>query len=291
MTAGRPRTLSAVVYSRDEADLLRECLPRLTGFDEVLVCDMASTDDTARVAAQHDARLVTVPDAPVVEQVRQAGLDAATGDWVLFVDADEHLPGGYATTLRHLLAELDDDVVAVRLRYDNTAFGRLLRYSLQGSAKYALLRRDRARYPEPALAHEPPLLDGHGVDAPPEVPPITHLNFRAVDQTTEKVVRYALNNPNRAARIDGPLALLREIARTTVFSGAWRDGRAGFAVAALHTFGTLVGSLVQDERAHLLVQDLPARTTRTLAVMTTAHRTLVSARDRLRDAARARSRR
>lgn len=273
-------SVSAVVYSRNEADLLRDCLPLLIGFDEVLVCDMGSTDDTAAVAAEHGARLVAVPDAPVVEQVRQRGMAAATTDWVLFVDADEHLPAGFRDTLHPLID--DADLAGVRLFYDNSAFGRMLRHSLQGSAKYALLRRGRAHYREPALAHVPPVFDGPVADAPGSVPPIAHLNFRGIAQTQEKLLRYAANHPGQRARIDDPIALLRELVRATVFSGAWRDGRAGFAVAALHTFGQLSGSLIAAERDGSLLDDLPPRRTRALALAERAQRALVSARDTLR---------
>lgn len=271
-------SVSAVVYSRNEADLLRDCLPLLTGFDEVLVCDMGSTDDTVAVATQHGARIVTVPDAPVVEEVRQLGLDAATSDWVLFVDADEHLPTGFRSTIQPLLD--DPTLTGVKLRYDNSAFGRMLRHSLQGSAKYALLRRGSAHYAVPALAHVPPRFEGAVTDAPPEVPAIAHLNFRGIAQTQEKVLRYAANNPDRLARIDDPISLLRELARTTVFSGAWRDGRAGFAVAALHTMGQLSGSLLAAERDGTLTTDVPRR--RVLSALEGSQRTLVAARDRLR---------
>lgn len=276
-----PSTVSAVVYSRNEADLLRDCLPRLADFDEVVVCDMGSTDDTVAVAAEHGARVVPVPDAPVVEQVRQRGIDAVTTDWVLFVDADEHLPAGYRAALQPVL-DGPEDVAGVRVRFDNVAFGRMLGHSLQGSAKYALLRRGRARYAEPALAHVPPVLDGRGVDAPPSVPAIAHLNFRSVAQTTEKIVRYADNNPARFTRLDDPVLLVRELLRSTVFSGAWRDGRAGFAVAALHTFGHLYGSLLEAERTGALGGDLPPRTTRLLGAVAGTQRAAVAARDGLR---------
>ncbi|GEL45823.1 glycosyltransferase [Cellulomonas hominis] len=282
-----PSTVSAVVYSRDEADLLRDCLPRLAGFDEVLVCDMASTDDTVAVAAAHGARVVPVPDVPVVEQVRQRGLDAATSDWVLFVDADEHLPAGFRAALQPVL-DGPSDVAGVRLRYDNVAFGRLLEHSLQGSAKYALLRRGRAHYAEPALAHVPPVLDGRGIDAPASVPGIAHLNFRSVEQTTEKILRYAANNPGRFTRVDDPVALLRELLRSTVFGGAWRDGRAGFAVAALHTFGHLYGSLLEAERAGVLARDVPPRSARLLGAVEGVQRAAVAARDGVRRAVRGR---
>jgi hypothetical protein len=280
-----PTTVSAVVYSRNEADLLRDCLPLLAGFDEVVVCDMGSTDDTVAVAAAHGARVVPVPDAPVVEQVRQLGLDAATSDWVLFVDADELVPAGFRAALAPVL-DGAGDAAGVLVRYDNVAFGRMLEHSLRGSAKYALLRRGRARYAEPALAHVPPVLDGRALPAPPGLPPLHHLNFRSVAQTTEKIVRYADNNPGRFTRLDDPVLLLREVLRSTVFSGAWRDGRAGFAVAALHTFGHLYGSLLEAERSGTLTQDLPARTTRLLGAVAAGQRAAVRARDGVRRLAR-----
>ena len=275
-----PVSVSAVVFSRNEADLLRDCLPRLTGFDRVLVCDMASTDDTVRVAHEHGAEVIAVPDVPVAEQVRQQALDALDTDWVLFVDADEHLPTGYRATLDPVIA--DPGIAGVRLRYDNVAFGRLLRHSLQGSAKYALVHRTRTRYSATVPAHRPPEFDGPAIDAPATVPPILHLNFRSIDQTQEKVLRYAASRADTTVRIDDPIALLREFARTTVFSGVWRDGRAGFAVAALHTVGQLSGSLIAAEHDGTLLADLPRRRTRLLGAIESTQRAAVRTRDALR---------
>lgn len=271
-------SVSAVVFSRNEADLLRDCLPRLTGFDDVLVCDMESTDDTVAVATEHGAGVLAVPDVPVAERVRQRALDAVSSDWVLFVDADEHLPVGYRQALESVLGI--DGLAGVRLRYDNLAFGRQLRHSLQGSAKYALVRRTLTRYSETVPAHRPPEFDGPVMDAPAGVPPILHVNFRTIAQTQEKVLRYAASRADVTERIDDPIALLRELARTTVFSGAWRDGRAGFAVAALHTMGQLSGSLLAAERDGTLTADLPR--TRLLSAVERAQRAAVTVRDRLR---------
>ena len=99
----------------------------------------------------------------------------------------------------------------MRLRYDNLAFGRRLRHSLQGSAKYALVRRTLTRYSETVPAHRPPEFDGSVMDAPAGVPPILHANFRTVAQTQEKVLRYAESRADQAERIDDPIALLRAV--------------------------------------------------------------------------------
>jgi len=282
---GRQSTVSAVVYSRNEADLLPDCLAAVQDFDEVLVCDMQSTDATRAVAESFGARVVPVPDAPVVEEVRQLGLEASTSDWVLFVDADEHLPAGFRDAVQTVI-DGEPTLAAVRLRYANVAFGVPLEHTLQGSAKYALVRVGRTRYDVPARAHVPPHFDGGVVDAPESVPEIPHLNFRTVEQSVEKILRYAANVPARDSRVDGPFALVRELARTTVFSGVWRDGRAGFAVVALHVFGRFYSNLLAAEEAGELDDRFGRETERRLGFAAGTHRALLGIRDLARRLAR-----
>ncbi|HEX3099336.1 MAG TPA: glycosyltransferase [Usitatibacter sp.] len=61
---------------------------RAAGEDyEIVVADDASTDATAGIAAQHGARVVRV-DNRQIAATRNAGARAATGDRIIFVDAD-----------------------------------------------------------------------------------------------------------------------------------------------------------------------------------------------------------
>lgn len=277
-------TIAFVVYSRNEADLLEGCLERATGFDEVIVCDMQSTDATAQVAARYGTRYVAVPDARVVESVRQHGLDAATTEWVLFVDADERPPEGFAGLLRDFLRDADG-VAGVRLRYRNVAFGVELRHTLTGMRKAALLEKVSTTFPPVGRAHVPPVVAGRVVDAPLEVPPILHLNFRTVDQTSEKYLRYAhdIGAPRHLAT---PLGALRFILRATVFSGTWRDGRAGFVVSFLDAVGYVYAALLDAERRGALVEPFDERTSRVLGALTGVHHALIEARARLRSLSR-----
>jgi glycosyltransferase involved in cell wall biosynthesis len=54
---------------------------------EVVVCDNNSTDRTAEIAAAHGARVVFEP-INQISRARNTGARAATGDWLLFIDAD-----------------------------------------------------------------------------------------------------------------------------------------------------------------------------------------------------------
>jgi glycosyltransferase involved in cell wall biosynthesis len=67
---------------------------------ELIVCDNNSTDRTAERARAAGATVVFEP-VNQIARARNRGAEAATGDWLVFVDADSH-PG----------AELFDDVAA-----------------------------------------------------------------------------------------------------------------------------------------------------------------------------------
>ncbi|NNC11869.1 glycosyltransferase [Planctomonas sp. JC2975] len=283
-------TVAAVVYSRNEADLLPPCLAALTGFDEVIVCDMQSTDDTVGVAERAGARVVEVPDARVIEEVRQRGLDAAGTSWVMFVDADEILPPGFSAHVRRMIASADSDgTVAYRLPYANVAFGRPLHSTLVGSAKYSLMSRSGVRFPTPGRAHVPPDFDGPVKDAPPSVPQILHLNFRGAEQTVEKTLRYSPDVAGESSLLT-PTGLIRALLRATVFSRVWADGYAGVAVATATVFGRWYAALLRAERAGILGDDLPARELRRLSSASRWQEAAIRSRETVRSVTR-RSRR
>jgi glycosyltransferase involved in cell wall biosynthesis len=92
--------LSIIIPAFNEARLIEQCLSSVTdsitanakpGFtSEVIVVDNNSTDNTAELARRSGARVVFEP----INQIglaRNAGAAQATGDWLLFLDADSLL--------------------------------------------------------------------------------------------------------------------------------------------------------------------------------------------------------
>jgi glycosyltransferase involved in cell wall biosynthesis len=60
------------------------------GWDyEVIVCDNNSTDHTAEVATARGATVVFEP-VNQIGRARNRGASVATGDWLIFIDADSH---------------------------------------------------------------------------------------------------------------------------------------------------------------------------------------------------------
>ena len=98
-TPAAPR-LSVIVITKNEARRLPTCLASVAFADEIIVVDSASSDGTAALARQHGARVISTADWPGFGPQKQRALAAATGTWVLSIDADEWLDDELAAAIR-----------------------------------------------------------------------------------------------------------------------------------------------------------------------------------------------
>ncbi len=82
--------LSVVLATRNEEENLKRCLLSVARIaDEVVVADEQSTDKTVAVAKKFGAKVIPVPHHDNFHITKNTAIDAATGDWVLQLDADE----------------------------------------------------------------------------------------------------------------------------------------------------------------------------------------------------------
>jgi len=84
--------LSAALIVRNEERFLEGCLRSLAGrADEIVVVDTGSTDRSREIAGDLGARLFDHAWADDFSAARNAALDAAQGEWILYIDADERV--------------------------------------------------------------------------------------------------------------------------------------------------------------------------------------------------------
>ena len=102
----REPRISLCMIARDEERFLGECLKRAAPLaDEIIVVDTGSKDRTVAIAESFGAKVLHREWTDDFSAPRNVGIDAATGDWIMVLDADEFLQPGSVERIRELVRD------------------------------------------------------------------------------------------------------------------------------------------------------------------------------------------
>lgn len=89
--------------------------------DEIIVCDMYSTDNTVQIAESLGATVVFHEHCGYAEPARAFAVDQTSADWILIIDCDEILSPELLSSLKDITT--NDEVDLVWLPRENHLFG------------------------------------------------------------------------------------------------------------------------------------------------------------------------
>ena len=84
--------ISVVINTYNAEKYLERVLEAVKGFDEILICDMYSTDNTIPIAQKYNCTIIYHENTGYVEPARNYAIQSAKYPWVLVIDADEIVP-------------------------------------------------------------------------------------------------------------------------------------------------------------------------------------------------------
>jgi tetratricopeptide (TPR) repeat protein len=116
-----PKTgLTACLIVKNEESVLDQCLSPLAGVvDDIAIGDTGSSDGTVEIASRYTTNIQHVAFSGSFSLARNAVLNQAETEWVLFLDADEMFTSAQAELLPNAVEEAPPDVLGLRvLRYD-----------------------------------------------------------------------------------------------------------------------------------------------------------------------------
>lgn len=108
--SSRPKAkVSLCMIVRNEENNLAECLEAVAPLlDEIVIVDTGSTDATKAIAARYTPHVYDFAWCDNFAAARNESLRHATGDWILWLDADDRLSAENIAKLAALLEQLDD---------------------------------------------------------------------------------------------------------------------------------------------------------------------------------------
>lgn len=108
--------LSVCIIVKDEEMVMERCLNSvLPVADEIVVVDTGSTDRTVEIAESLGARVHFYPWDGSFANARNFGLEQATGEWILWIDADEVLEEQDHALIEPTLRSVEENILLVKL--------------------------------------------------------------------------------------------------------------------------------------------------------------------------------
>jgi glycosyltransferase involved in cell wall biosynthesis len=239
-----------VVITYNEEDRLRRCLESVAWADEIVVVDSGSDDKTIEIAHGFTDEVTIRPWTGFASQ-KNFGLERATGEWVLSLDADEEV----SPELRRAIAEVlssDGPVDGFRIARQNIFWGRWVRHGrLYPDWQVRLFRRGRGRFVERDV-HESVEVTGSLGQLSGD---LVHRSYRDIADFLTRTNRYSSLAADAWVRSGHPFSgaglVLRPLGRffsMYVLHAGFLDGWRGFLLAVLYGYYVFIRSVKIWER-------------------------------------------
>lgn len=215
--------LTVTVITKNEGNAIRTCLKSVDWADEIIIVDSGSTDNTLEICREFTDR-ITSTDWPGHGEQRNRAARQASNEWILALDADEHVTPESRDEIRAVLAD-PGDRVAFRMPRLSSFCGRYMHHSGWWPDYITrLYRRDRAQF-NAELIHDHLIPNG---PVGKLTHPLLHESYDDLEDVLQKLDNYSTDGA-KVLKQRGRTAGLS----TAILHGLWSFfytyiGRAGF---------------------------------------------------------------
>lgn len=233
--------ISVVINTYNAEQHLEAVLESVRDFDEILICDMESTDTTLDIARRHGCRIVTFERRQynIVEPAREYAIHEARHEWVLVVDADELVTSELKAYLYDVIGR-DDCPDGLFIPRKNYFMGRFMRCHYPDHI-LRFFRKDKTHWP--AVIHCVPEVAGRVEKIPTSRRELAfeHLANDTIENIVSKTNQYTRNELERKQHKHyGTMAFFWRpffrFFKTYILKGAILDGKPGFIKAMLEGY-------------------------------------------------------
>ncbi len=233
--------ISAVIIAKNEEPRISPCLESLAFSDEIIVVDNGSTDGTVALAKRAGARVIPVSGGDF-STLRTAGKQAASGTWILYVDADERVTPELAREIQGVVRRYNGTgPVAYFIRRENWYLG--AKWAVQDKMQRLFLSAKLRSWHGPL--HETADVDGETgtLDAH-----LIHRTHRTLEEMVEKTNRWSRTEAELRLEANHPPVVWWRLLRVMITGftrsffgeGGWKMGTVGWIEAIFQAFSMFI---------------------------------------------------
>ena len=246
--------ISVVINTLNSEKILRKCLDSVKDFDEIIICDMYSSDGTLSIAAEYNCKIIMHEQGGgIVEPAREFAVKAANCDWVLVVDSDE------------IVTKELKDYLYSEIKKEKTLNGFFVprknfflnkfMHSVYPDYQLRFFKKEKFIH-WPVTIHAVPKIEG----AVGKIPAKSELSFIHLDKNrvkdmVSKMNVYSERDLLRRKKTENLFGLLLKpffrFFKLYILKGGFRDGKAGFLYANLRAYAKFLFIAKSIEQASL----------------------------------------
>lgn len=230
--------ISVVIQTLNSGNILRECLESVKSFDEIVVCDMYSEDNTLDIAKEYNCKIVMHDRCNgIVEPARDFAIQSASNEWILIVDSDELVSTGLKDYLYSFIQLTENFSSALLIPRKNFFMNKYMHCDFPD---YQLRFIKKEKYIHwPVTIHARPDIEGNVEKVPAkESLALIHLDKNRIGNILNKMARYSdrevekrkKKKENFATLLFKPFFLFIKF---YIFRRGFIDGKEGFIYCKL----------------------------------------------------------
>ena len=236
--------ISVVISAFNEEKKIDSCLRSVKWADEIVVVDNSSTDKTGEIARKHTQHVYTQKNDPsAIDIQKNFGIEKATGEWILVLDADEEVTPELAEEIKTVINSLSTELRAETVNgfwipRKNIIFGKWMEHTgWYPDPQLRLFKKGKGKFKQEHV-HEPLVVDG---DTEHLKDHLLHHNYENVSQFLSKSLLVYAPNEAEDLLAKGYIFTYKDIIRfplkeflSRYFAReGYRDGFHGLAMSIL----------------------------------------------------------
>ena len=226
--------LSVIIPTFNEEAFLEDALFSVVFADEIIVIDSFSTDATPEIAKKYATKFLQRKFDNFSNQ-KNCALKEATGDWVLFLDADERVTHSLEAEIKETIKNPKHG--GYKINFPHFYMNRFLYHHSDDVLR--LVKREGAEYS--GSVHEKLICKGSIGKLKNKM---LHFTYKGLENYISKKESYAwfqaqqqFDKGKKATRFHLFFKPSYRFFRSFILKGGFRDGVPGMTVAAVNAYG------------------------------------------------------